>query len=81
MMMPGRAMMSSCTDGLQFLLNEGLEPREMNQPKINCTILLKIHHASVSNVCKLKDELEGLNLQKAPAGNGMECNLQAFPLI
>jgi hypothetical protein len=64
MIMSGREMMNSCTEGLQLLLKEGSKPKHMNGPKIFCTILQKVYHASISKTRKLKEELGALNLKK-----------------
>jgi hypothetical protein len=67
MIMSGRAMMNSCTEGLQLLLKEILKPKIMNRPKLFCTILQKVYSASISKMCKLKEELGALDLKKVPA--------------
>ena len=81
MMMSGKAMMNSCTEGLQLLLKEGLKPKDMNGPKIFFTILQRVHSASISKMHRLKEEPKALDLKKAPAKNVTVHCQSTMPLV
>jgi hypothetical protein len=71
MMMSGKAMINSCTEGLQLLLKEGLKPKDRNGSKVFFIILQKVYSASISKMRRLKEELGALDLKKVPAKNVM----------
>jgi hypothetical protein len=79
MMMSSMALMNSCAEGLQLLLNEGLKPKDMNGLKIFLAILQKVHSPSISKMGRLKAQLRAMNLKTFSAEN-VTCG-EAMPLV
>ena len=81
MTMLGKALLNSCSEGLQMLIKAGLKPKDMSGPKIFFTILQKVYSPSISKMNRLKAQLRSMDLRTFAGENVTLFVGEAMPLV